>query len=407
MPNSKTGPGGSEYQEMNEKLLPFDKDIFDVADADGNNERWTPAYVAGTEGGSSDINTSVANKMRIAVEPDGSPTFASYANVNLHKVSSKVFEAIADYDCDFGTPDVPLGVFWASCNFAVGLGPDANNGVSIGRESISTGVENRIHTSATFGAAAQTDYYFTTAVEDVAFKIDRHFNIYRCYYSLTQSPNEEWVLLAEYEDTAGALDESLNVVVSTFSPAQIQAQTAIADVGNFRINTLDADVVYNEIMGEAEDLVSAPFVEGVESLIAYSQTGYYHVHGASFLYPDKAIPVQLTANAASWNETGAIVEIIPANTITKTFDLHWASITSISAVLDGVIDIFTGGAGSEIKIASIDVSRTSNFSRENAMPVQIPQQVANSRISARFTSSTANADTVSLKVYGHVYDTSL
>ena len=159
--------------------------------------------------------------------------------------------------------------------------------------------------------------------------------------------------------------------------------------------------------GDVDTQVSVPFTADTESILAYLQTRYYHVHGASFLYPDKAIPVSLTANAAAWNEIGTIYEVIPANTITKAFDLHWASITSISATLDGVIDIFKGASGSEVKIASVDVSRTSNHSREAAMPVQVPQQSANSRISCRFTSSTTNANTVSVKFYGHVYDTSL
>ena len=452
MPNSKTGPGGSEYQEiadlvakqvtlllvegkidsidieldgmaleatltaglaagakvMNEKLLPFDYDNFDVADADADNERWTPIYLVGAEGGSANINTTTAGKMRIAVQPDATPTLAIYANINDNLITSKVFETKAGFNCAFGTPAASVATVWATGSLGVGLGADyLNNFVSISRESATDAPGNRTIAKANFGGVAQVDSAFTTAVTNIAFKIERHFNIYRCYYSLTKSPDEEWVLLTQYEDAAGALDESLNAVVAAMSPGSAETQTAIIDVDNFIINTLGSDVAYNEVAGSLVDLVSAPFVEGVESLIAYSQTGYYHIHGASFLYPDKAIPVQLTANAAAWNETGDIEEIIPANTITKTFDLHWGSITSISATLDGVIDIFSGASGSEVKIASIDVSRTSNFSRENAMPVQVPQQVANARISARFTSSTTNADTVSLKVYGHVYATSL
>lgn len=58
-------------------------------------------------------------------------------------------------------------------------------------------------------------------------------------------------------------------------------------------------------------------------------------------------------------------------------------------------------------IGSVDVWRTANFSRESAMPVQIPQQPANTRISCKLSTSTANADTCRVKFYGHVYGTTL
>lgn len=161
------------------------------------------------------------------------------------------------------------------------------------------------------------------------------------------------------------------------------------------------------VLGDFSDSVDVPYEEGINTALAFLQTGYYHVHGASFIYPDKAVPVTLTSNAASWNETGTIVEIIPASTITKAFDLHWASISDISEICDGVIDIFSGASGSEVKIGAVDVVRTSRFSRENPVPVQIPQQPANTRISCRFSDSTTSAVTVRVKFYGHVYSTSL
>ena len=166
-------------------------------------------------------------------------------------------------------------------------------------------------------------------------------------------------------------------------------------------------IVAFENIGEKSDFVLVPYQESVSSILAFLQTGYYHVHGASFLYPDKAVPVTLTSAIASWAETGNITEVIPANGIIKNFDLHWASISDISAALDGVIDIFAGPALSEVKIGSVDVVRTANFSRENAVPVQVAQQPANTRISCRFTDSTGSARTVRVKFYGHVYSGTL
>jgi len=162
-----------------------------------------------------------------------------------------------------------------------------------------------------------------------------------------------------------------------------------------------------DVIGNKTDFVGVPYNFGDNSISALLLTGYYHVHGASFVYPDKAVPVTLTSAAGSWSEDGSITEVIPANTITKALDLHWCSISEISATLDGVIDIYAGGVGEETKIGAVDVVRTSTFSRENPVPVQIPQQPANTRISCKFTDSTTSSRTVRVKFYGHVYGTSL
>lgn len=161
------------------------------------------------------------------------------------------------------------------------------------------------------------------------------------------------------------------------------------------------------ILGTKTSIVDVPYVPHVDDMMSFIRTGYYHVHGASFLYPDKADPVTLSSSAASWSEAGALVEIIPTNGIVKDFDLHWCSVNEISATLYGVVDIFAGEIGSEVKIGAIDVSRTTNQAREDNMPVQIPQQAANTRISARFSDSTTSIRTVKVKFYGHVYGTSL
>jgi hypothetical protein len=162
-------------------------------------------------------------------------------------------------------------------------------------------------------------------------------------------------------------------------------------------------------VGKIGDIISVPYVfrAVTNSIMAFLQTGYYHVHGAAFIYPDKVTPILLTSSAASWSQTGTIVEVIPANAITKDFDLHWCSIWDISDSLYGVVDIFAGPALNETKIGAVDVGRTANFSRESAMPVQIPQQPANTRISCRFSDSTAAAKTCRVKFYGHVYSISL
>lgn len=158
-----------------------------------------------------------------------------------------------------------------------------------------------------------------------------------------------------------------------------------------------------ESVGLKGDFIDVPYQPGTESIMAYNATMYYHIHGASWLFPDKADPITLTSSTAAWSQTGAIIEIVPANTFNHPFDIHWASISDISANLYGVIDFFSGNVGQEVKICSVDVVRTTAQSRENAMPMQIPQQAANTRISARFSDSTSSSRTCKIKLYGHVY----
>lgn len=186
------------------------------------------------------------------------------------------------------------------------------------------------------------------------------------------------------------------------------ASASSVDTIDSKVDTVDSIVdTIDSNVGSKLDLVPIPYVEGQSSTLAFLHTSYYHVHGASFIYPSKADPVLLTSAAASWATTGNIVEVIPANTITKPFDLHWISISDISAILYGEIDLFSGAVGEEVQINSpygaADVVRTSNFSREGSVRIQVPQQPANTRISCRFSDSTTSQRTVRVKLYGHVY----
>lgn len=156
-------------------------------------------------------------------------------------------------------------------------------------------------------------------------------------------------------------------------------------------------------LGSLRDHVRIPFVDGTTTVLAYLQTGYYHVHGESFVYPKYANPVQISSAVASWATTGTITEVIPAGALAKPFDLHWCSVSEISADLFGVIDIYSGAIGEEVLIGAVDVNRTVNFSREGTAPVQISQQPAGTRISCKFSDSTTSSRTVRVKFYGHFY----
>ncbi len=154
------------------------------------------------------------------------------------------------------------------------------------------------------------------------------------------------------------------------------------------------------------DITDVPFSFGDESnsVLGFLNTGYYHIHGRPFVYPDHADDVVLTSSAAAWSITGAIIEVIPASTLANIdFDLHWINLSNLSANGTYQVDIFKGGAGSEVLIGSTRSSRSTNQSRNGPSRIQVAQQVAGTRISCRLSDSTGSAQTLQVSFEGHFY----
>jgi len=162
-------------------------------------------------------------------------------------------------------------------------------------------------------------------------------------------------------------------------------------------------------VGGVKDFVQVPYVYGDNSLYAHLNTNYYHVHGEPWVYPKYAADVEITSAVGAYATTGAITEIIPADTLIaldttlKPFDIHWASTTNIPADGEYIIDIYKGESGSEEWISAYKVTRTSNFAQEIPIAVQIPQQLAGERISAKLTDSTSSSRAVKIHFHGHFY----
>lgn len=157
-------------------------------------------------------------------------------------------------------------------------------------------------------------------------------------------------------------------------------------------------------VGDKNDQVSVPYAVGVNSILAHLNTAYWHFHGQSFAYPNHADSVLLTAGTGAWDLTGSITEVIPAGALNiGSFDLHFVNISAISANGEIQIDIFRGGIGSEVQIGETRSQRNTNQARENANVIQIPQQIANERISCRLSDGTVGALTTNVSFEGHYY----
>ena len=169
---------------------------------------------------------------------------------------------------------------------------------------------------------------------------------------------------------------------------------------------LGNDPVGRKLIGQTDDFVHVPYVPGdlTNTVLAHLNTAYYHAHGEPFTYPKYANAVTLTSAAGAWNTTGAIIEVIPANALSvSNFDLHWISVSGISANCEGIIDFYKGLAGSEVWIGDIDIYRNAVQSQEGAKRIMIKQQEVNERISCKFSTDVAGAVTCGVKFNGHYY----
>ena len=162
-------------------------------------------------------------------------------------------------------------------------------------------------------------------------------------------------------------------------------------------------------IGDFPDLVDVPYAGArTNSLLAYARMGYYHVHGASFILPDEN-PVTVESSAVAWG-LGAVVETIGVDKINHNFDLHWASISDISATLQGMLYLYTRKADADPWVflaAACDVVRTTSQSREIQSPIMVAPIEAGTAIGIALKDDNAAVRSCKVKLYGHVYHPTL
>lgn len=140
-----------------------------------------------------------------------------------------------------------------------------------------------------------------------------------------------------------------------------------------------------------------------DTLYGYLLAWYKHVHMPQWVYPFLDDGVTLTADNTAYT-LGAKVEIIPANTITKWFDIHWVIIEEVSANDRYCIELYSGEIGSEVLIAQLKaIKNTTAGSGVISIPVQIPKQEANTRISGAAASKSGGGDEITISLAGHEY----
>lgn len=169
-------------------------------------------------------------------------------------------------------------------------------------------------------------------------------------------------------------------------------------------------IMQGSVIGCKED---KSFSGGVTNptVIGHLKAGYYHVHDAAKVWPTGtgadaskgADPVTIPGHATTAWEHGAITEVMPANTVSVKFDIHWVVVSDASDVDDYELRLYKGASGSTVEIGRIAFARNATQDRASVYtPIQVAPIPANFRISASLASK-ATGRSCKIKLYYHTY----
>lgn len=137
-----------------------------------------------------------------------------------------------------------------------------------------------------------------------------------------------------------------------------------------------------------------------DSIAAIAHTLEEHEHAESKVYPTLANGVTVTTAAGAW-ALGALVEIVPASTITDDFDIHAVDVEGISA--NDVFELVLYQGAGDTEIGRIRFVRSAVQSATLNTAIQTPIVPANARIRAAVACAAGGAKTVDISVRYHTY----
>jgi len=180
----------------------------------------------------------------------------------------------------------------------------------------------------------------------------------------------------------------------------------IVPTANSAANINLRDVIGNKTDKSFSNAASTP------SIIGHLIAAYYHVHDSAKVWPTGvganatkgADPITIASNNGTAWLHGTKVEVVPAATITTWFDIHWLVIGNAAEADDYEMRIYKGALAAEVEIGRVAFSRAAIQDRATVyIPVQIPPQQPNTRISASLACSDGDGAACALKFYYHAY----
>ena len=137
------------------------------------------------------------------------------------------------------------------------------------------------------------------------------------------------------------------------------------------------------------------------SVIPRLTSADYHHHGQANVYPTLAAPVTVTASTSAW-VLGSVAELIPSNTVTSIFDIHFVTFETISNNDTYELVFYTGTSGAESEISRVRAIKLASSAPEPA-PVHHRKLPANSRVACRVAAAGGASHSVAISVQYHIY----
>jgi len=134
------------------------------------------------------------------------------------------------------------------------------------------------------------------------------------------------------------------------------------------------------------------------SILAHAHTVDEHIHTACNVYPTLAGGVAVGTAVGVWGLSAAFVEIVPVNTITTDFDIHWLCIEALDD--NTIYEVVLYAV--EAEIGRVRVVKNAQMDGTLNIPFQCPIIPANTQIQAK-TASAAGTSVVTLSIFYHVY----
>jgi len=131
-----------------------------------------------------------------------------------------------------------------------------------------------------------------------------------------------------------------------------------------------------------------------------------HIHTEQRTYPTLADGVGVDSGATNWAE-GTITQVIPADTITSDFDIHFLNIEAVGD--DGVyqVNVYYGDSNTFAGSIRFNVDGTGAIKPTVGLKHQTPIIPANSKVSLglAYSKATLNgAQTIMVSLVYHKYD---
>lgn len=148
--------------------------------------------------------------------------------------------------------------------------------------------------------------------------------------------------------------------------------------------------------------MAAPAVLTVDSPYYHLHRGSDHFHSVGQVYPSLVDGIAVTAGAAGppW-ELGVFVEIVPINTITEEFDIHFISVEGLNA--NDVYELHLFQGGSDVLVGQKRFTKNAVMDGIVNVPFQTKVIPANARIRAKLASK-AGGSIATISIGWHPYE---